>query len=375
MRIRTRARARASLVAALMIAGVALGVGVAPAQETMSETPPFADPPAGLGTCEVVTFPVTLPGGAAAALVGHLCEPRVVTRHGQLQVLLHGGTYNASYWSWPQDPARHSYVWLALAEGWPVLALDRLGYGRSTRPPSTADTFAAQAGTLHQVFVTLRGRGWRTLVGVGHSFGSAELDNEAATYPRDLDALVLTGSGARTSAETTRQSRELVAANTLPPRRFRGLDAGYLTSPTVAAREALLYDAMDVRPDVVRYDYATEDTLPLGEVTSRPASLTALTDTLRVPVLLLDGQRDSHYCDGAQAAPETGLDDCATGATLYASEAANYPNACLAAAVVPGSGHDLTTEDGAVEAAATALGWLAATVTREGVRCAERGAA
>lgn len=331
------------------------------------EVPTFANPPAQLGHCDVVTFPATLPGGASARLVGHLCTPRISRHAATVQVLLHGATYNASYWSWPLDSARQSYVWQALEAGYSVLALDRLGYGESTHPASSADTFTAQALTIHQVVIGLRQRGYRTLVGVGHSFGSAELDNEAATYPRDFDALILTGSGSTTSAQTSAQSRQLAAVPGAP-------DPGYLTSVSVQARAALLYDPQDVRPGTVAFDYATEDTLPIGEITSRPASLDALTATLRVPVLLLDGMHDSHYCDGAQVVPESGLDDCSSSVGLFTSERAHYASACFAAAVVPRSGHDLTTEDGARSAARTMMSWLSVTLASGRSRCAVRGA-
>jgi pimeloyl-ACP methyl ester carboxylesterase len=349
-----------------------------PTRHAPVEVPAFANPPVLLGHCDVVVVPVTLPGVSHAQLTGHLCTPLLDPDVTTVEVLLHGATYNASYWSWPLDPARQSFTWAALRARVAVFAVDRLGYGLSTRPAAATNTFAAQTDTLHQVFTALRvgitrdATRYRTLVGVAHSFGSAELDNEAATYPRDLDALVLTGSGSHTSVETTTQSHALAPAATVNATRFTGMDPGYLTSATAAARQALLYDPTFTPPGTVAFDFATEDTLGLGEVTSRPASLTALTLTLRMPVLLVDGQRDSHYCDGAQAIPETGLDDCASSDTLYASERANY-NACFAAAVVPHSGHDLTTADGARDASALIQTWVGETVDDGRARCATTG--
>src|SRR6266568_5396043 len=98
----------------------------------------FADPPARLGHCHTVTVPVTLPTGQAAHLAGHLCTPA----HGYATtalVLVHGATYDSAYWSWPQDPWRYSFVWQALAVGYSVVAVDRLGDGQSSRPLSTLD--------------------------------------------------------------------------------------------------------------------------------------------------------------------------------------------------------------------------------------------
>ena len=336
--------------------------------------PPFANPPADLGRCRAVTVPVTLPDGAPEHLAGHLCTP-VRSQPRVALLLLHGGTYNSSYWSWPQDPADRSFVWQALAVGYAMMVPDRLGYGQSSRPPSSDVTFTAQARTLHQVVLDLRngrlGR-YQSIIGVGHSFGSAELATMAATYPHDFAAVIMTGSGHRVSAQTSQQTATLFApAASVLPRRFGDLDSGYLTTIDAQARLAVLYDPRYVSPAVLAYDTATEDTLPIGEAATRPADLAVDTTQLAVPTLLVDGQHDSHYCNGAQAVAESDLDNCSSGASLYASERANYPS-CFAAAVVSDSGHDLTTERGARLGARVMLNWALATLppTSAAARCA-----
>jgi pimeloyl-ACP methyl ester carboxylesterase len=337
--------------------------GTAPATVSASRpvvTPPFANPPGRLGHCQPVTVPVTLPTGQPEHLAGHLCTPT----HGTpttIMLLAHGGTYNSAYWSWPQDPAFYSFVWRALAAGYGVLAIDRLGDGQSSHPDATLDTFTAQAATLHQVITALRtgttatGRRWVHVIEIGHSFGAAEIAQQLTTYPHDADAVILTGSGHAVSVETTTLTHTgFTPAAGLLPDRFATLGPGYLTSTTQAVRDQLLYNHNDSDPAVRAYDQSTRDTLALTESTTRPANLIALTQGLRIPTLLLDGQFDPHYCDGTQAVPETGLDNCATAATLYTSEKPNY-GACFAAAVVPASGHDLSTEYGAGIAAALIL--------------------
>lgn len=293
---------------------------------------------------------------------------------------LHGGTYNSGYWSWPQDPHDRSFVWRALAAGYTVLVPDRLGYGQSSRPPSTQVTFTAQAVTLHQLVLDLRngslGR-YSLIIGIGHSYGSAELAHLVATYPHDLAAVIMTGSGHRVSAQTTGQSSTLFApAAVVRPDRFAGLDPGYVTTTNAQARLAVLYDLRYVSLAVLNYDTATEDTLPIGEAETRPTNLSVDTTRLTVPTLLVDGEHDSHYCDGAQTIPESNLDECTSGAALYTSEHGNYP-ACFAAAVIPDSGHDLTTEQGAAQAADVTLQWARATLPPNGARarCAFVGTA
>jgi hypothetical protein len=155
------------------------------------------------------------------------------------------------------------------------------------------------------------------------------------------------------------------------------LDPGYLTNTTVAGRLATVYTPGFASPETIQFDWTTEDTLTLGEITSRPPTLNALTATIHVPVLLLDGQHDAHYCDDSQApAPnETNLDDCFSAATLFAAERPNYAAACFSAAVVPNSGHDLPTENGAVTANRDLVAWLRGTISPHAAhaRCAHAG--
>jgi pimeloyl-ACP methyl ester carboxylesterase len=147
--------------------------------------------------------PVVLPNGSPAQLAGQMCTSRGL-RPTTVQVAVHGATYDSDYWNWPQQPATYNYVWHALAAGYAVYDVDRLGAGESTRPPSTEVNETSTVSTLHQVVTELRagrisGTPYRYVEGVGHSFGSYYLTAEAAANPHDFDALVLTGAGSETS--------------------------------------------------------------------------------------------------------------------------------------------------------------------------------
>lgn len=63
-----------------------------------------------------------------------------------------------------------------------TLAVDRLGAGHSSTPPSALLTAITQANAVRQVIQTLRPRFSRIVLG-GHSLGSAIAVVEAATYP------------------------------------------------------------------------------------------------------------------------------------------------------------------------------------------------
>jgi hypothetical protein len=346
--------------------------------------PPAATPPSWLGHCRTEYLPVTLPHGTQARMAGQLCTPRRSQPAGNRNtalLLAHGATYNSSYWDWPINPGRQSFVWAALAQGYTTFAVDRLGAGLSTHTvtgtllASTAVTFDAQATALHQVVTALRGgqlgHRYLRIVLVAHSYGSAEADDEAATYG-DVDALVLTGSGHATSTATTQLSQTgFGPAATLLPARFAGRDTGWITSTTLQVRRDLLYNTVTPEPVVV-FDNQHRDVASATEFATRPPDLTGLTSRITAPVELLDGAKDSHYCLGVTG-QTLGLDDCSTPAALYRSERGNY-QACFAADVVPGSGHDLATEAQAPIAAATALAWIARTVPHGApARCAVTG--
>ena len=68
-------------------------------------------------------------------LYGQYCEPTVKkpSRAKTLQLLVHGITYDHTYWAGFQiipSSALYSWVTFANAEGYPTLAIDRLGNGR-----------------------------------------------------------------------------------------------------------------------------------------------------------------------------------------------------------------------------------------------------
>jgi pimeloyl-ACP methyl ester carboxylesterase len=126
-----------------------------------------------------------------------LCQPTASGPNAKtLQLLLHGGTYNRSYWDFPYDPARYSYVRAANAAGFSTLAIDRVGYGKSTHPISGLVTVQSSAATVHQLITAVRagelGAMFGRIVLVGHSIGSAVTIREAGTY-HDVDAVVVTG--------------------------------------------------------------------------------------------------------------------------------------------------------------------------------------
>jgi pimeloyl-ACP methyl ester carboxylesterase len=118
---------------------------------------------------------------------------RIVGQPGNpLVVCIPGGSYNAHYF----DVPGHSLLEAAAARGFPVVALDRPGYGGST-PLEGAPTFAGNARVLTQAVDRLWAEHARTSPGVvlvGHSMGGAiGLHIAAAPRPWPLLGIAISG--------------------------------------------------------------------------------------------------------------------------------------------------------------------------------------
>lgn len=185
--------------------------------------------------CRDINIPVALMAGQPAnqKVFGELCLPRGRSPQ-TVQLLVHGATYNHAYWDFPYQPPRYSYADAAVRAGYAVLAIDRIGDGQSSRPPSSQVVFLNTIYTLHQVVDDLRngtlGTKFDAVIEVGHSSGSGYIVGEQSTY-QDADALILTGYGHKMSPalERARVSARYPAVDD-PKFANSGLDTGYRTT-------------------------------------------------------------------------------------------------------------------------------------------------
>lgn len=316
--------------------------------------------PSGL-QCRPERIPVRLSPGNSATypIAGSLCADGSPAGR-TVEVLIPGMTYGASYWNFPMDPARYSYVRAATAAGYATLAIDRLGTGASGRPPAAEVTATSEAFAVHQVVTALQtGRmgpaAYRKVVLVGHSFGSDIALREAAAYA-DVSGLIVTGwltSGNLAGHLRVRASYDTRAALDA---RFAGLSlpAGYLTTRP-GTRGGDFYNTAYASSAVIAEDESLKQTVTSGElatvVTRVPLAQTRRID---VPVLIAVGQGDTLNCDSAIP----GL-SCADSAAVLARERGNYsPGACLQAYVLPRAGHVMNLHPDASEWFAVASRWV-----------------
>ncbi len=316
-------------------------------------------------SCEEVSFMVSLDGTSAPTwrVSGTLCRP-TGNRERTLQILIHGSTYNRSYWDFPYMAEQYSYVRAANAAGFATLAIDRLGSGASDRPPGALVSVHATANTVHQIVSAIRsgaagsGHGHRTdfdrIVLVGHSFGSNVSWTEAGTYG-DVDGVILTaishdmdppGAILTQIHAYPAELDPLFASVSLPP--------GYLTT-IPGKRGDLFYHLPGVRPSVIATDETTKDTLPIGVLFDQFTTY-GLTQNIHIPVLNVVGDYDTLACQ---------LPSC-TGSGSIANEASFYPaDACYTQVIVPNAGHSLNLHDNARSWYTLAQHWVGDHVGRD----------
>lgn len=312
--------------------------------------------------CEELAFSVALTPGEATIyrIVGTLCR-RPGADAQTLQLLLHGATYDRTYWDFPFQPARYSYARYAHAAGFATLAIDRIGAGTSDKPPAEQVTTAANAFTVHQIVSSLRAGTTRDASGravrfdrillVGHSFGSYIAWLEAGIYG-DVDGLIASGASHVVDAPG-----EAVIASSIYPAQFdprfaaAGLPEGYLTTIPSTRAQAFYY-VPGADPTVIALDEATKDLITTGLLFDRTAGY-GLTPNIRVPVLGVVGDFDTLSCLGSSCS--------ASGS--FAREGDNYaPEACFTPVVLPRTGHDLNLHRSAPAWASLAQAWAVARV-------------
>lgn len=321
LRARLTAVAGAASLAATVLTATPTAAAEGPRATTAIRCSPF--------TAKV---PLTPAARADQRIAGTLCEPRG-RRATTAQLLLHGGTYDHTYWTIRGNARGPSYAEAAARAGHAALAVDRLGTGRSSAPHSSRFTEQTHERVVLDMARLLRERGHRKVVLVGNSFGATLARMVAVHHPRAVDGLILTGEGAPPDEAAFEAMGPLYGtAARQPLLARRGLDDGYLALAP-GGKAAWFYDHTTADPRVVLHDELNPepDVYPAdpgyGDI--------ALNRRITVPVLVVVGQNDRLIC-GASGS------DCSGSAALRADAAPLYgPKAELEAIAVPRTGHVL----------------------------------
>ncbi|MEU2678315.1 alpha/beta hydrolase [Streptomyces sp. NPDC007107] len=322
--------------------------------------------------CSQMQVPVSVPGAKDGHMYGELCTPRHPGAHSRtVNVLVPGASYDHSYFDFPVKSDTYSYVTQALNSGYSTFAVDRLGTGRSSIPPSDLDTVQNQTEAVHQVIthLTAGGAGHRTLgtadrhpfskvVWVGHSLGSEMAWYEAQKH-HDVDAFVLTGLRhvpAQGSGDSGSEPPEgFMRASDDARLKHRTTDPGYWTTAP-GMRQIGFYYQPNAEQAVIDRDESLKDLTnkwELGE--SATIGLPAAQSPSRavtVPTLLAFGDQDVSY--GCAATSRT---PC-TPSAIEKLEKPFYPKADLDVLIAPDNGHDIQLHKNAPQTDNEILNWI-----------------
>lgn len=332
---------------ATRIARVSVVICTAAAAVTMFETAPAAAAP----TCTDQRVAVTVP--THAELAGSLCIPAGGAK--TIQLLVAGGTYNRSYWMWPG----RSYAAAANSAGFATFAVDRLNTGASSHIDPTTANFTANAEGLHQTINWLRTRhGFTTVVLVGHSIGSYTALRHTDLYPRDADAVILSGISSWVQPEAVNAT---LGGKSALPAPLSGVETLRHRSPGDLVIQAELRTRMFHAPDtdesIVAADNSSMDSFPVGEMVDALADFAAptkATHKVAVPVLLAIGSAEALF----HCAPGV---PCQDAAAWVANERPLFPHApVLEGYVLPNAGHCINLANNANAWFTAAQKWVEA---------------
>lgn len=287
-----------------------------------------------------------------------------------IQFLTHGDTLDSRYWNIAPG---YSYVDAAAEAGYATFFYDRIGVGQSEHPdPIQVVQGPLQVEIAHALIQLIRsgrigGHSFKTFVGVGHSAGSTVTQAVTTKYPKDFDAVILSGTSTLvTYVATALASFDFEIANTDPSGRFKGLANGYLTQSTPQAIQFAFYRYPNFDPDsecsiscsshsfdskaVFNSQVADKQTNSLGELFTL-GTIVSPSPQFTGPVDVLLGERDYVFCGGDCNYPS---DQSALITPAF------YPAASKGSQhyLVPGAGHVINAHYSAPQAFAQMTAFL-----------------
>lgn len=240
------------------------------------------------------------------SIFSKLCVPNDAAKASKLtsvQFLTHGGTTDYKYWDFA---AGYSYVDAAAEQGYATFSYDRLGTGKSEHPdPKQVVQAPLQVDLAHVLLqkikaASLGGIKFTSVVGVGHSLGSAITQGIAAKYPNDFSALALTGHSQGSEGGTIGfAAAAQQIANTLPDRpELKKLPNAYFTlGPIPQTLQFAFFYYPFFNITLFTQEFNTRQTNAIGESLTL-GSLYAPATAYTKPVQVLNGIQDYFYCQG-----------------------------------------------------------------------------
>jgi pimeloyl-ACP methyl ester carboxylesterase len=234
----------------------------------------------------------------------------------------------------------------ASTQGYPTLAIDRLGNGLSDHP----DPILVVQNPIHveiaNAIIQLARKGvsplphaFNKIIYVGHSIGSLIGNALNAQYPTAVDATILTGFSDNylSGAIAVLPPCLPLPAQLVQPTRYANLAVCYLEFSSEAGDAAALFYPGGYDPSLQAFDYATRGTVTCGELLTIVSTLTEA-PKYEVPIFVVTGQNDGVFCNPWSSIIAA---NCGTGSTsMLAQTQSLYPAASSYGwYAVPDSGH------------------------------------
>lgn len=245
-------------------------------------------------------------------------------------------------------------------EGYPTLAIDRLGNGNSSHPNGvTVVQCPAQAESIHQLILiaksTMAGsvglpRSFSKIIFVGSSLGSIVGNNLHNLYPEDLVASILGGFSKSwlLAIPGFVANARLLPAPKQPP--------GYLQATSRAGVSYLLFYGPGRFYDTnfIRQDYDNRGIVTAGEGVSGSSGI-GVAPKYAKPILLINGEQDVLFCGTTATDGKPG--NCKNGIMDQTKEL--YPMADYSWTLVPDAGHCWHHQYNALSGYEYSHNWLA----------------
>ena len=249
---------------------------------------------------------------------------------------MHGATYDRSYWDFPYDAPRYSYVGRTLEAGRATFSYDRLGIGKSSPLPSTSVTMSADAFVLHQILQHFHAQ-FRVINLIGHSYGSRIAQLESSEY-NDATRLVLSDALHAVGPALTKGEIAFHPASQDALFATLGLDSGWTTTTPAAGRAAFYYlpgaDSNEIAYDDAHKSIMSTTEFQQGIEIGRVPAGSNVSNRITRPVLLIAGEEDRLACGLAL--------DCTNIAAVRTNEEPFYTSAASVTVItIPNTGHDL----------------------------------
>jgi len=263
----------------------------------------FVSATSNVSALEVGTVPLV----ATYDIYGELYLPNGwnQTGTGVLEFVVHGVTLDHNYFLIGGPGSEFNYVESSVRAGNAIFIFDRLGSGLSSKPDGIKEVQSVtHLAVIDSLLSLLRagnigGISFKTIVGVGHSFGSILLGALVADHPEALDALALTGFTEDTRAGSMfNAGYALTIASQADPARFGFLSNSYMTTGgSVSIEQSFMYFPA-YPPSAFQYILEHTGIMTIGEFLTRGDVHAKVPVDYVGPVLVLTGDKDIPNCFG-----------------------------------------------------------------------------